>query len=81
MVICCFISRSHSSVIMKCCISGNICKIATFRNSNCYICGNTGKILLFETQIVAFVVISKNWYFYTENATALGKSTNLLLLA
>ena len=39
-MICCFISRSFSSGIMKCYISGTICKIAIFCNSNCYICGN-----------------------------------------
>ena len=43
-MICCFISKSFSSGIMKCYISGTICKIAIFWNSNCYFCGNMRKI-------------------------------------
>ena len=39
-IICCFISRSFFSGIMKCYISGTIYK---FWNSNCYICGNMRK--------------------------------------
>ena len=35
-MICCFISRSCSSGIMKCYISGSIYKTAIFWNSNCY---------------------------------------------
>ena len=46
-MICCFISRSFSSGIMKCYISEAICKIAIFWNSNCYICGSIRKIATF----------------------------------
>ena len=46
LMICCFIS-SFSSGIMKCYISGAICKIAIFWKSNCYVCGNMRKIATF----------------------------------
>ena len=56
-MICCFISRSFSSGVMKCYMYGSICKTAIFWNSSCYICGNMRKIASLETQIATFVVI------------------------
>ena len=47
LMIYCFISRSFSSGIMKCYISGTICKIAIFWKSNCYVCRNRRKIATF----------------------------------
>ena len=44
MLISCFISRSFSSWIMKCYISGTIYKIVIFWKSNCCVCGNMRKI-------------------------------------
>ena len=51
--------------IMKCFIFGTIYKIAVFWKSNCCICGNMRKLLLFGTLIVTVVGISKNLpHFY-----------------
>ena len=59
-IICCFISRSFSSGIMKCYISGTICKIVYFETQNATFVGIWEKLLLFETQIATFVGISEN---------------------
>ena len=58
-MICCFISRLFSSGIMKCYISGIICKIAIFWKSNCCIYGNMKKIATFWNSNCYFVGISK----------------------
>ena len=58
-IICCFISRSSSSGIMKYYISGTICKIAIFQIAIFVgICENMKKLLLFETKIATFAGIS-----------------------
>ena len=63
-MICCFISRSFFSVIMKCFISGTICKI-------CYI---------LKIKLLHLWEYLKNCHFFTESAAFPGKFENLLLL-
>ena len=81
-IICCFISRSFSSGIMKYCISGTICKIAIFQIAIFVgICENMKKIAIFwnsDCYICRNIELIAT--FFTESAAIPGKSTDLLLL-
>ena len=80
MLVCCFISWSFTSRIMKCYISGIICKLLYFENQIATFVGTWEKLLLFEMQIATFVGISKQSPLFTESAAFPGKSTNFLVL-
>ena len=62
MLICCFISRSFSSRIMK--YLGPSAKLLYFENQIATFVGIWEKLLLFETRIATFVEISKKFLLF-----------------
>ena len=69
------ISRSFSSRIMKCFISGTICKIAIFWKPNCCLWEYEKNCYFLKLKLLHLWEYLKNWHFFTESAAFPGIAT------
>ena len=79
-IICCFISRSFSGVIMKCLMSETICKLLSLKLKLIHLWEYEENCYFLKLELLHLWEYLKNCYFFTESAAFPGKSTNLLLL-